>query len=384
MKEKVSFGRRGKENKDVMSDQYQINPQLQGGSYGFPQYYAANQMSNLSYQTQAIVGAQNEMMMQAFTMPTMIPPPGNGRPGAPGLEPGVGLTQGSVGGVKAKSSRAGAKSKLSAKKKPKKKPKKKVSHTSEEENCLSYQSIGHLLSNYNVFSPSLNFSFWKPKKKKPKKKKPKKKKPKKKKPKKKKVAKKKVLKPKPKITKNGKKKKEKDPTAPKRARTAFNFFLDDFRQQFKIDNPNTKGIVEVTKAGSAAWKVLDPEKRKVYEDKAELSQKEYAEAKKKYVENGGPTMFKYVSGPHRPPTAYFIFLANFRKEYLAEHPGVKGVSDISKGAGLKWRSLSPEERETFEKKGKAVKEEYYRIKAMTTEERIAYLALDKDPYARFF
>ena len=28
--------------------------------------------------------------------------------------------------------------------------------------------------------------------------------------------------------------------------------------------------------------------------------------------------------------------------------------------------------------------EYYKIKAMTTEERIAYLEIDKDPYAKFF
>ena len=60
------------------------------------------------------------------------------------------------------------------------------------------------------------------------------------------------------------------------------------------------------------------------------------------------------------------------------------VSELSKEAGLKWRNLTPEERKFFEEKGKAVKEEYYKIKAMTTEERIAYLEIDKDPYAKFF
>ena len=129
---------------------------------------------------------------------------------------------------------------------------------------------------------------------------------------------------------------------------------------------------------------MEPEKKKRYEEMAETSQRVYLEAKQRYLDNGGPTMFKYVSGPHRPPTAYFIFLGNFRKQYLAENPGVKGVSAISKGAGIKWRSLSPEEREEYEKKGKAVKEEYYKIKAMTIEERKAYVAVAKDPYARFF
>jgi len=142
--------------------------------------------------------------------------------------------------------------------------------------------------------------------------------------------------------------------------------------------------VEVTKAGSAAWKALDREKRDVYESKAKESQRKYAEAKQAYIESGGPTKFKYVNGPHRPPTAYFIFLHNFRKDYFAAHSGMKIVSELSKEAGLKWRNLTPEERKFFEEKGKAVKEEYYKIKAMTTEERIAYLEIDKDPYAKFF
>lgn len=191
-------------------------------------------------------------------------------------------------------------------------------------------------------------------------------------------------KPKAKITKSGRKRRDKDPHAPKRARTAFNFFLDEFRQQFKVANPNTKGVVEVTKAASAAWKCLEPERRKVYEEKAVASQKEYAEAKKKYIEDGGPTMFKYINGPHRAPTAYFIFLANFRKKYMAENPGVKGVSELSKGAGQMWRSLNPDEKQKYELKVKAAKEEYYRIKAMTTEQRVAYLQQNKDHYAQFF
>merc|ERR1719201_2974232 len=60
-------------------------------------------------------------------------------------------------------------------------------------------------------------------------------------------------------TKGGKKKKERDPDAPKRARTAFNFFLDNFRDEYKKENPETKGVVQVTKAGSERWKQMTPE-----------------------------------------------------------------------------------------------------------------------------
>ena len=87
----------------------------------------------------------------------------------------------------------------------------------------------------------------KPKAKKPKAKKPKKKTPKKKAPKKKAPKKKAAKAPKPKLTKSGKKKKERDPLAPKRARTAFNFFLDAFREEYKITHPDIKGVVHCTK-----------------------------------------------------------------------------------------------------------------------------------------
>merc|ERR1739847_74740 len=67
--------------------------------------------------------------------------------------------------------------------------------------------------------------------------------------------------PKPKLTKSGKKKKERDPLAPKRARTAFNFFLDSFREEYKITHPDVKGVVHCTKAGSEKWKTLVPAER---------------------------------------------------------------------------------------------------------------------------
>ena len=105
-----------------MADQYQINQQLQGGQYGFPQYaYAANQMGSLNYQlpaTQAIVGAQNEVMMQAFAMPTLMPPPVGAGAVPAGLELPSGLGSSRIGLKKGKGA--------SAKKKAKKDPKKKI------------------------------------------------------------------------------------------------------------------------------------------------------------------------------------------------------------------------------------------------------------------
>ena len=80
----------------------------------------------------------------------------------------------------------------------------------------------------------------KPAKKKPAKKKPPKPKPKKKGPTKKELEKKRREKERAKRekeklkTKAGRKKRARDPAAPRRARTAFNFFLDDFREEYKV------------------------------------------------------------------------------------------------------------------------------------------------------
>merc|ERR1719201_2516911 len=217
------------------------------------------------------------------------------------------------------------------------------------------------------------------------KKKPAKKKPaKKKSPKKKKVVKKKPAKktPKPKLTKSGKKKKERDPLAPKRARTAFNFFLDAFREEYKITNPDVKGVVHCTKAGSEKWKTLTPADRSPYEEKAAAAREKYLKAKEEYVNSGGPQKFKLAKGPPRPPTAYFIFLTNFRKERNESGAEPTSIKEISKMAGAKWREMEPTTKIPYEQKAARAKEEYLKLKAMTAEERVVFVGM-KNPYAQF-
>merc|ERR1719201_952647 len=211
-----------------------------------------------------------------------------------------------------------------------------------------------------------------------------KKKPKKKSPKKKKVVKKKPAKktPKPKLTKSGKKKKERDPLAPKRARTAFNFFLDAFREEYKITHPDVKGVVHCTKAGSEKWKTLTPAERSPYEEKAAAAREAYLKAKEAYVSSGGPQKFKLAKGPPRPPTAYFVFLANFRKDRAASGAPPTSIKDVSKLAGQKWRELDPSDKIPYEQKAALAKQEYLKLKAMTAEERVVFVGM-KNPYAQF-
>jgi len=171
-------------------------------------------------------------------------------------------------------------------------------------------------------------------------------------------------------TKGGKKKKERDPDAPKRARTAFNFFLDNFRDEYKKENPETKGVVQVTKAGSERWKQMTPETKQPFEDQAAAAREIYTKAKADYEAKGGAARFKLQKGPPRPPTAYFMFLSAFRQEYKLRNPEVKGIKDMSREAGEKWRGMDQDAKRPFEEKAKRAKDEYNKLKAMTPEERL--------------
>jgi hypothetical protein len=63
--------------------------------------------------------------------------------------------------------------------------------------------------------------------------------------------------------------------------------------------------------------------------------------------------------PKRAPTAYFIFLADFRKEMAkSENKDEKGGQKIPSLAGEKWRSMGDKEKEPFVKKEAEEKKKY--------------------------
>ncbi|CAN6443042.1 unnamed protein product [Victoria cruziana] len=65
--------------------------------------------------------------------------------------------------------------------------------------------------------------------------------------------------------------------------------------------------------------------------------------------------------PKRPPSAFFVFLEEFRKTYKQEHPNVKSVSVVGKAGGEKWKSMSDAEKAPFEAKAAKKKSEYEKL-----------------------
>ncbi|PWA57130.1 high mobility group box domain-containing protein [Artemisia annua] len=67
----------------------------------------------------------------------------------------------------------------------------------------------------------------------------------------------------------------KDPNKPKRPASAFFVFMEDFRTQFKAENPNVKSVAQVGKAGGAKWKAMSDSEKAPFQAKADKRKKEY-------------------------------------------------------------------------------------------------------------
>ncbi|KAG5623177.1 hypothetical protein H5410_008395 [Solanum commersonii] len=62
--------------------------------------------------------------------------------------------------------------------------------------------------------------------------------------------------------------------------------------------------------------------------------------------------------PKRPPSAFFVFMEEFRKTYKEKHPNNKSVAVVGKAGGDKWKQLSDEEKAPYQAKAEKRKAEY--------------------------
>nr|AAC50019.1 high mobility group protein 2 HMG2 [Ipomoea nil] len=62
--------------------------------------------------------------------------------------------------------------------------------------------------------------------------------------------------------------------------------------------------------------------------------------------------------PKRPPSAFFVFMEDFRKTYKEKHPNNKSVAAVGKAGGDKWKQLTDAEKAPFIAKAEKRKQEY--------------------------
>ncbi|CAL9177798.1 unnamed protein product, partial [Musa hybrid cultivar] len=62
--------------------------------------------------------------------------------------------------------------------------------------------------------------------------------------------------------------------------------------------------------------------------------------------------------PKRPPSAFFVFMEEFRKSFKEKNPNNKSVSVVGKAGGDKWKSLSEAEKAPYVAKAAKLKTDY--------------------------
>ncbi|KAK1416676.1 hypothetical protein QVD17_25791 [Tagetes erecta] len=67
---------------------------------------------------------------------------------------------------------------------------------------------------------------------------------------------------------------------------------------------------------------------------------------------------KDPGAPKRPPTAFFVFMDEFRKDYKENFPDNKSVSVVAKQGGAKWKSMSDAEKAPYVAMAATKKAEY--------------------------
>lgn len=86
-------------------------------------------------------------------------------------------------------------------------------------------------------------------------------------------------------------------------------------------------------------------------------------AKRKGVEKAKTTTKKAKAGkdpnkPKRPPSAFFVFMEEFRKQFKEKNPNNKLVSVVGKAGGDKWKSMSEADKAPYVAKANKYKTEY--------------------------
>ncbi|KAK9813100.1 hypothetical protein WJX72_009043 [[Myrmecia] bisecta] len=168
--------------------------------------------------------------------------------------------------------------------------------------------------------------------------------------------------------------------APTRPKSAYMFFLGQFRENWKAENPGRRKVAEVAQAAGELWRNLTPEQKVVYEELSMKSKADYAVSIAEYERDHPkpPRRVRKERDPSelkRPQSAYFFFLADFRDEYKEQHPGdAPPVKIIGSLAGVRWRAMSAEQRAPYDDRSSQSKAEYARMKRLTPEERVMVAA----------
>jgi len=157
---------------------------------------------------------------------------------------------------------------------------------------------------------------------------------------------------------------------PKKAATGYFLFLADRRASIEQDLGSKKGPDIARRAGEL-WKAVSEDVRKPFEEKAARLKAEYEAAMQEFKADGGVVVRKSKKDkgdakPKKDPDApkrpagggYGVYLNEHREEIKKTLPADHKITDVSKAAGAKWKSLSETEKKKYDDKYQERKLEY--------------------------
>ncbi|KAH6762395.1 hypothetical protein C2S52_019828 [Perilla frutescens var. hirtella] len=107
----------------------------------------------------------------------------------------------------------------------------------------------------------------------------------------------------------------------------------------------------------------------VVETATETKKKPAVEKKKAKPTEPKAKKGKVSNGKKHPQTAFFLFMADFRKSFKEANPDCKSVATVAKEGGEKWKSMSDEEKKSYVEEAAELKAEYNKEVGDSIEKR---------------
>ncbi|KAM7412809.1 hypothetical protein PAMA_020270 [Pampus argenteus] len=159
----------------------------------------------------------------------------------------------------------------------------------------------------------------------------------------------------------------KDPKKPRGKMSSYAYFVQTCREEHKKKHPGASvNFAEFSKKCSERWRTMSPKEKGKFEDMAKLDKVRYEREMKNYTPPLGQKKkrFKDPNAPKRPPSAFFLFCADFRSKVKGDYPGLS-IGDTAKKLGEMWNGSSAENKQPYERKAAKLKEKY--DKTLSTE-----------------
>jgi len=149
--------------------------------------------------------------------------------------------------------------------------------------------------------------------------------------------------------KKKRRKKKRDPTKPKRPLSAYIFYANEKRPEFRSTYPD-ESLMSISKRIAETWATVTD--RSVYESKAAEAKKIYHAAMEEWRAKQPPKI-------KRPRTAYALFMQDIRSTLAAEFPD-KGPRDLMVVVASRWKASDEATKNKYKQLADQDKERYAR------------------------